>query len=180
MFTLIQGIFFNNLIDNWFSLSSCKASSLLVEWLTSTSRRFLLFNYEIRLISKWRTPRVLLQKWVFTNVTQDLFAAIFFSSPLVHIVWCLLILKTLENLLILFGDLDKLSFSSLTIETATCTNSCRWKWLESHRLLYILGLNEWLLLNNLLHSSSITNCSSRISRKKGSSLFLKNASHLLE
>ena len=179
MFSLIQGIFFNNLIDNRLSLTSCKASSLLVEWLTSTRRRLLFFNYEIRLISKWRTPRVLFQKWVFTNVTQDPFAAILLSSPLVHIVWCLFVLKTFENLLILFGDFYKLSFSSFTIKTATCTNSCRWKWLESHRLLYILSLNEWLL-NNLLHPSSITNGSSRISRKKGSSLFLKNASHLLE
>ena len=164
MFSLIKGIFFNDLIDNWLPLPSCKAFGLLVKWLTSTCRSFLLFNYEIRLISKWRTPRVLFQKWVFTNVTQDLFAAIFLSSPLVHIVRCLFVLKTFENLLIFFGDFDELSFSSLTIETATSTNSCRRKWLESHRLLYILSLNEWLL-NNLLHSTSVTNSSSGISRK---------------
>ena len=91
VFALIQGIFFDNLINNWFPihLSTWITFGLLIERLTSASRYFFLLDDEVWLISKRRTSWIsLVKQWIFADVSQDLFPTIFLLCPSIHIVGC--------------------------------------------------------------------------------------------
>ena len=103
-------------------------SSLFVVASNVVGRCTFLFLYdEVRLIVD-----ILVNKWVLTDILEDLNSLVVFPLPSRHVVVGRFVLQPLQDHLVLTGYLHQISFALVSVKATSISNACAL--LECHRL----------------------------------------------